>query len=75
MLINWRKKQLQEVPDPLSQSLMEYADYIINTDTETLLKEFNDSEWDDNEGLALTAEAIKQMKETYAHDKEEYWRF
>ena len=74
MLINWRKKQLQEVPDPLSQSLMEYADYIINTDTETLLEELNRFE-EGSGGLNLTAEAIKQMKETYAHDKEEYWRF
>lgn len=75
MLINRRKNLLQEIPDPLSMSLQEFADYIISTDVDTLLKEFNNSEWDDNEGLALTAEAIKQMKETYAHDKEEYWRF
>lgn len=75
MLINRRKNLLQEIPDPLSMSLQEFADYIISTDVDTLLKEFNDSERDDNEGLALTAEAIKQMKETYAHDKEEYWRF
>lgn len=73
MLINWRKKQLQEVPDPLSQSLMEYADYIINTDTESLLEELNSTE-DGSGGLNLTAEDIERMKESYAHYKEEYWR-
>ena len=63
MLINWRKKQLQEVPDPLSQSLMEYADYIINTDTETLLEELNRFE-EGSGGLNLTAEDIERMKES-----------
>lgn len=71
MLINWRKKQLQEVPDPLSQSLMEYADYIINTDTETLLEELNRFE-EGSGGLNLTAEDIERMKESY---KDEYRRF
>lgn len=73
MLINWRKKQLQEVPDPLSQSLMEYADFIINTGTESLLEELNSTE-DGSGGLNLTAEDIERMKESYAHYKEEYWR-
>ena len=71
MLINWRKKQLQEVPDPLSQSLMEYADYIINTDTETLLEELNRFE-EGSGGLNLTAEDIERMKEPC---KDEYRRF
>ena len=71
MLINWRKKQLQEVPDPLSQSLMEYADYIINTDTETLLEELNRFE-EGSGGLNLTAEDIECMKESC---KDEYRRF
>ena len=71
MLINWRKKQLQEVPDPLSQSLMEYADYIINTDTETLLEELNRFE-EGSGGLNLTAEDIERMKEAC---KDEYRRF
>ena len=71
MLINWRKKQLQEVPDPLSQSLLEYADYIINTDTETLLEELNRFE-EGSGGLNLTAEDIKRMKESC---KDEYRRF
>lgn len=71
MLINWRKKQLQEVPDPLSQSLREYADYIINTDTETLLEELNRFE-EGSGGLNLTAEDIEHMKESC---KDEYRRF
>lgn len=73
MLINLRTKQLQEVPDPLSQSLKEFADYIINTDTESLLEELNSTE-DGSQGLNLTAEGIEHMKESYAHYKEEYWR-
>lgn len=71
MLINLRKKQLQEVPDPLSQSLMEYADYIINTDTETLLEELNRFE-EGSDGLNLTAKDIERMKESC---KDEYRRF
>ena len=71
MLINWRKKQLQEVPDPLSQSLMEYADYIINTDTETLLEDLNRFE-EGSGGLNLTAGDIERMKESC---KDEYRRF
>ena len=71
MLINLRKKQLQEVPDPLSQSLMEYADYIINTDTETLLEDLNRFE-EGSVGLNLTAEDIERMKESC---KDEYRRF
>lgn len=73
MLINLRTKQLQEVPDPLSQSLKEFADFIINTDTEPLLEELNSTE-DGSGGLNLTAEDIERMKESYAHYKEEYWR-
>lgn len=73
MLINLRTKQLQEVPDPLSQSLKEFADFIINTDTESLLEELNSTE-DGSQGLNLTAEGIKRMKESCAHYKEEYWR-
>ena len=71
MLINWRKKQLQEVSDPLSQSLMEYADYIINTDTETLLEDLNRFE-EGSGGLNLTAEDIERMKESC---KDEHRRF
>ena len=71
MLINWRKKQLQEVPDPLSQSLKEFSDFIINTGTESLLEELNRFE-EGSVGLNLTAEDIERMKESC---EDEYRRF